>query len=219
MDKCDNCEDIYPGKMIKVVNLRDPHCTKCGREVNMNKDYFAETQKRWDSYFYAICIAVAKKSPCLSREIGAILVRDRSITSTGYNGPPRGVPHCGQDRFLKDEQLKLLAEFSTFPDEKHLSRIEEECPRKVLGYKSGTHMELCPAQHAEQNAISNAARNGVSVIGTTLYMNCIIPCKNCFGTLINAGVKEVVVEDVKVYDKHTQFLINNSNIKIRSFRK
>jgi dCMP deaminase len=78
-------------------------------------------------------------------------------------------------------------------------------------------MELCPAQHAEENAISNAARLGVSVLGTTLYMNCIVPCKNCFGTLINAGIVEIVVDEVNVYDKHTQYLIDNSSIKIRRF--
>jgi len=142
----------------------------------------------WDAYFHDICKVIASKSSCLSRKIGAILVRDHSVVSTGFNGPSRGIPHC-----------------------------KDECPRKALGYKSGTHMELCPAQHAEENAVSNAARLGVSVLGSTLYMNSVIPCKNCFGTLINAGIVEIVVEEITVYDKHTQFLIDNSNIKIRSF--
>ena len=96
-------------------------------------------------------------------------------------------------------------------------RLDTECPRKVLGYESGTHMELCPAQHAEENVISNAARLGVSTIGTTLYMNSVIPCSKCFGTLINAGIVEIVVEETKTYDKHTQYLLDNSSIKIRSF--
>jgi len=61
----------------------------------------SEHIKRWDTYFHSICIAVASKSPCLSRKIGAILVRDKSIVATGYNGPPRGVPHCGHDRNMK----------------------------------------------------------------------------------------------------------------------
>jgi dCMP deaminase len=148
-------------------------------------------------------------------------VRDRSIVSTGFNGPSRGVPHCGHDRVMKDQLFKLHTEFSTFPDSKaydiKMNRFRTECPRKVLGYESGTHMELCPAQHAEENAISNAARLGVSVLGTTLYMNCIVPCKNCFGTLINAGIVEIVVDKTDVYDKHTQYLIDNSSIKIRRF--
>jgi len=144
--------------------------------------------KQWDSYFFKICCSVSTKSPCLSRKIGAILVRDHSVISTGYNGPPRGVPHC-----------------------------ENECPRYLLGYASGTHMELCPAQHAEENCISNAARLGVSVLGSTLYMNSILPCKNCFGTLINAGIVEIVVNKLKFYDKYTEFLANNSHIKLREF--
>jgi len=68
---------------------------------------------KWDLYFHSICIAVASKSPCLSRKIGAILVRDHSIVSTGYNGPPRGVPHCGHERFMKDKVLQNLSNETT----------------------------------------------------------------------------------------------------------
>jgi len=174
---------------------------------------------RWDTYFHNLCIIVASKSPCLSRKIGALLVRDKSIVSTGYNGPPRGVPHCGTERLQHDKLLIEvfidiygLKEGEIWPGE-----IKEVCPRKIMGYESGTHMELCPAQHAEENAVSNAARNGVSVLGTTLYMNSVIPCKNCFGTLINAGIEEIVIKDATPYDKHTQFIIDHSNIKIREF--
>jgi dCMP deaminase len=113
---------------------------------------------------------------------------------------------------MKDDTLTALPTGLT-----NTIRMAKECPRRVMGYKSGTHMELCPAQHAEENAVSNAARLGVSVLGSTLYMNSVIPCKNCFGTLINAGIVEIVVEEITVYDKLTQFLIDNSNIKIRSF--
>ena len=143
----------------------------------------------WDTYFHSICVSVASKSPCLSRQIGAILVRDHSIISTGYNGPPRGIPHCASPT----------------------------CPRKLKGYKSGEGMQECPAQHAEENCVSNAARNGVSTINSILYMNSVIPCNKCFGTLINAGIVEIVVDTPTIYDKHTQFLIDNSNITIRSF--
>ena len=171
--------------------------------------------KRWDKYFYNICITVASKSPCLSRKIGAILVRDKSIISTGYNGPPRGIPHCGHERWLVDKALRNEAKHCSNP--LILVKFRNTCPRQVFGHASGTHMELCPAQHAEENAVSNAARLGVSVIGSTLYMNSCIPCKNCYGTLINAGIIEIVVEKVEVYDKFTQFLIDNSDIKLREF--
>lgn len=174
----------------------------------------------WDQYFHSICESVASKSPCLSWKIGAILVRDHSIVSTGYNGPPRGIPHCGRERYEKDNNLRESA--ANWPCDlkesvPHPSRWLTECPRRVLGYESGTHMELCPAQHAEENTVSNAARNGVSVLGCTLYMNSIIPCKNCYGTLINAGIVEIVVDNAKVYDNWTTFLIDNSTIKIREF--
>ena len=166
----------------------------------------------WDSYFHELCVAVSHKSPCLSRKIGAILVKDYSIVSTGYNGPSRGIPHCGHERFMKDKTLPNLLMLTPIK-----RRLDVECPRKLLGYESGTHMELCPAQHAEENCISNAARLGTHTVGTTLYMNCIVPCKNCFGTLINAGIVEIVVDKVECYDVHTQYLITNSNIKIRPF--
>ena len=178
------------------------------RQVQMRNDYYQEKQKRWDTYFHSICKSVAAKSPCLSRKIGALLVRDNSIVSTGYNGPPRGVPHCGHDRLLKDSSLNLKSDPET---------IRTTCPRRILGIKSGEGMQWCPAQHAEENAVSNAARNGVSVINTVLYMNSVIPCQKCFGTLINAGVVEIVIKNKTTYDIHTKFLIENSKIKIREF--
>ena len=174
-----------------------------------------QSVSKWDSYFLTVCNAVATKSPCLSRKIGAILVRDKSIISSGYNGPPRGIPHCGHDRFIVD---KVLSDLIHTLRKDFAPEINKICPRRVLGYGSGTHMELCPAQHAEENAVSNAARVGASTIGSTLYMNSMIPCQKCFGTLINAGVVEIVVSNSKLYDKYTQFLIDNSDISIREFR-
>ena len=168
----------------------------------------------WGSYFHDICKAVASKSPCLSRKIGAILVRDHSIVSTGYNGPPRGIPHCGVDRVTQDKELAYALANTSF----HPSRIKTECPRRILGFESGTHMELCPAQHAEENCVSNAARLGVSTLGTTLYMNSVIPCQKCFGTLINAGVVEVVIDSIEAYDRGVDYIMVNSTMKIRQFR-
>ncbi|MBE3139132.1 MAG: hypothetical protein IMZ53_00950 [Thermoplasmata archaeon] len=224
---CKYCDpaNICPEMIIKVTeDLR--HCINCGGAVDptlysVEADYHtpfggASLHIPWDRYFHSICIAVATKSPCLSRKIGAILVRDHSIVSTGFDGPSRGIPHCGQSRLLSD--IYLSKYIHGMVGQLTRSRINNECPRKLLGYESGTHMELCPAQHAEENAVSNAARLGVSTVNTTLYMNCVIPCKNCFGTLINAGISEIVVDEVKSYDIHTQYLIDNANIKIRRFK-
>jgi len=216
---CENCNpNLNKTGLFKVTPDR-LHCAVCGDlviyQINPIDSPLASliSMQKWDQYFHTICIAVAYKSPCLSRKIGAILVRDHSIVSTGFNGPSRGIPHCGHDRLMRDPELARY--FVT--EDLHPSRINKECPRKICGYESGTHMELCPAQHAEENAISNAARLGVSVLGTTLYMNCVIPCKGCFGSLINAGIVEIVVDKDDVYDKHTQYLIDNSTIKIRRF--
>ena len=145
----------------------------------------------WDLYFRNICDAVASKSPCHSRQIGAILVRDKSIVATGYNGPPRGVPHC-----------------------------DPECPRKALGYASGEGLHLCPATHAEVNCIVNAARLGVSTLGTSLFMNCILPCIECLKVLINSGVTEVVVDDTTPYSTNRDLvhrLLINRPLIIRRF--
>ena len=117
----------------------------------------AKASKEWDRYFRSVCLAVASKSPCHSRKIGAILVRDKSIVATGYNGPPRGVPHC-----------------------------DPSCPRREAGYRSGEGLHLCPATHAEVNCVINAARLGVVTLGTTLYMNAPFPCMECTKDLINA---------------------------------
>lgn len=156
-------------------------------------DYFGERQKRWDTYYHRICRAVASKSPCLSRQIGAILVKENVVVATGYNGPPRGYPHCKP----VDHGL---------------------CPRKAKGYASGEGLLECPAVHAEVNCIISAARIGTSVSGSTLYMNCIIPCKDCMSLLINAGVREVVVEDIIAYHEMSLPMAESANIKIRRFK-
>lgn len=146
--------------------------------------------KSWDKYFLGICRAVSAKSPCLSRQIGAILVRDKSIISTGYNGPARGFPHCAG----------------------------LECPRKTLGYKSGEGLEHCPASHAEMNCVANAARIGTNTYGSTLYMNSVIPCKFCAVILVNAGIHNIVVEIKDVYHAMSLQVFAHTSMGIRSFK-
>jgi dCMP deaminase len=169
----------------------------------------------WDNYFHIMCRAIASKSPCLSRKIGAVLVRDHSVISTGYNGPARRIPHCGYERIKSDHLLLNELENNEIEIE-HLTH--NTCPRKTLNYMSGEGMEWCTAQHAEENCISNAARNGVSTFDTVLYMNSVIPCKNCFSTLINAGIKGIIVESTDLYDPYSKFIIQNSDILIRTFK-
>ena len=165
----------------------------------MNREYFRSKLKRWDTYFHNICTAVASKSPCLSRQIGAILVRDKSIVSTGYNGPARGYPHCRGN-------VRTGAEGES-----------EMCPRREMGFGSGEGLHLCPAAHAEGNCIANAARNGVVTVGTTLYMNCVIPCKDCSILLVNAGIKGVVIDNATPYHEMSIEILKKGNVKIREF--
>ncbi|MHB9033663.1 MAG: deoxycytidylate deaminase [Anaerolineae bacterium] len=117
----------------------------------------------WDDYFMDITQRVATRSTCLRRSVGAIIVRDKRILSTGYNGAPRGLAHCE----------------------------EVGCLREKLGIPSGQRPELCRGLHAEQNAIIQAALYGTPIDGSTLYCT-TQPCVICAKMLINAGIVRIV---------------------------
>jgi dCMP deaminase len=120
----------------------------------------------WDEYFMDIAALVSKRSTCLRRGVGAVLVRDRRILSTGYNGAPSGMRHC----------------------------LDIGCLREQLNIPSGERHELCKGLHAEQNAIIQAAFHGVSVNGSTLYCT-NQPCVICSKMIINAGIVHVIVRE------------------------
>ena len=141
----------------------------------------------WDKYYLGICKAVAANCKCHSRQIGAILVKDKSIISTGFNGPPRGIKHCNP------------------------------CPRKAQGFLSGEGLHLCPAVHTEVNCIAQAARNGVNTSDSTIYMTCGIPCKACLGVIINAGVKVIVCTSLDYYDELSKSIVSQAEILIRLY--
>jgi len=164
---------------------------------------------KWDEYFLGICDRVAAHSKCRSRQIGAILVRDKVIISTGYNGPPRGFPECPER--WQDGNDVLAYEAGA------LSNHSDACPRRVLGYGSGERLDLCPAVHAEVNCVASAARVGASVVNTALYMNAQIPCSRCLGVLIDAGVRTIVVTSLEPYDQLSRAIIHHSNLTIRDF--
>lgn len=120
----------------------------------------------WDEYFFQIAEQVATRSTCMRRQVGAVLVKDKRLLSTGYNGAPRGISHC----------------------------IEVGCLREELGVPSGERHELCRALHAEQNAIAQAALHGVKIEGSTLYCT-HQPCSLCAKMIINAGIVEVYFDE------------------------
>ncbi len=117
----------------------------------------------WDEYFMEITRLVARRSTCLRRHVGALLVKNRMILATGYNGAPKGLAHC----------------------------LDLGCLREQLGVPSGERHELCRGLHAEQNAIIQAAYHGVSIQGATLYCT-NHPCIICTKMLINAGIVKII---------------------------
>ena len=121
----------------------------------------------WDAYFMEMAELTAKRSSCLRRHVGAVIVKDKHIIATGYNGAPRRVPHC--------EELG-------------------GCLRQQMGVPSGQRHELCRAVHAEQNAIIQAATLGVSIEGGTIYVT-HQPCSVCAKMIINAGISRIVVKE------------------------
>ena len=173
----------------------------------------------WDKYFYGIAASIMSNSKCFSRKVGAILVWERSIVATGYNGPPRGVPHCderchsGGDRFL-------LKAFSRKADEEGSSfaHWKGACPRRALGYSSGEGLEYCVAAHAEVNCIANAAMLGHETKDTIMYLTWRVPCKDCLVVLINAGVTGCVCTSLEHYDKETQFLLDHGFFVARKYK-
>lgn len=188
---CANCDPdlLTPGNLIKVNKFGpDMVCIECGDKIMNKNDHFKSKLKRWDTYYHSICVAVASKSPCLSHQIGAILVREKVVIATGFNGPARGFPHC-----------------------------KNECPRKVAEFPSGEGLFMCPATHAEANCIASAARIGASVSGSTLYMNYILPCKDCMNLLVNAGITEVVIDDLTPYHEMSVDIAAHAGIKVRRF--
>jgi len=167
----------------------------------------------WDEYFLRLAQTAAAKSRCLSRQIGAVVARDNSVLSMGYNGPPRGIPHC-DERYSLD--TRLMAELERRCGSQSLDT--SVCPRRALGFSSGHGLEWCIAAHAEANAICNAAHNGVSTKGATLYLSCdVLPCKDCMAKIINAGILEVVVTELRPYDAQSAFLFEHSKVKIREY--
>lgn len=165
----------------------------------------------WDEYFMSICYAVAKKSHCLSRNVGAIIVKDHHIISTGYNGPATKVTHCNK-RHLEDTNIieaYILRFGNMFPEEIY------ECPRRMFGFQSGEGLIYCTGVHAEINAIIQAAKAGVSTKDSSIYCT-LMPCKDCLSAIINAGIKEIIVPEYKFYDRTSIFIAESSKIKIRT---
>jgi dCMP deaminase len=143
----------------------------------------------WEEYFMDITHLIAKRSTCLRRQVGSLLVKDKKILATGYNGAPSRLAHC----------------------------LEVGCLRERMRIPSGERHELCRGLHAEQNAIIQAAYHGVGIQGATLYCT-NHPCIICSKMIINAGIERIVYDEGYA-DALAGQMLKESGIKIERFER
>ncbi|RJO63822.1 MAG: cytidine deaminase [Candidatus Omnitrophota bacterium] len=151
----------------------------------MRKNKTQRKRISWDEYFIQIARLVSQRSTCLRRQVGAVIVKDKRILATGYNGAPSGLPHC----------------------------LEIGCLREKLKIPSGQRHELCRGLHAEQNAIIQASLYGICAKDSCVYIT-NQPCIICAKMLINAGIKEIVITAGYPDTMALEFL-NQAKIKVR----
>ncbi|MFO1519687.1 MAG: deaminase [bacterium] len=149
----------------------------------------AQVRPSWDEYFMNIARMVALRSNCLKRKVAAVIVKDKRIISTGYNGTPRGVKNCN----------------------------EGGCPRCNSFAKSGSGLEDCYCSHAEENSITQSAYHGVNIKGGTLYTT-FSPCLLCTKMIINSGISEVVYNTDYPMGESSLKLLEAAQVKTRQFR-
>jgi dCMP deaminase len=146
------------------------------------------TRPSWDEYFMQVTRVVATRSTCLRRQLGAVIVKDKRILSTGYNGPPSGLAHCS----------------------------DVGCLRQQLGIPSGERFELCRGLHAEQNAIIQAAYHGVSVRGAVIYSQAQ-PCVTCAKMIMNSGIIKIIYEQ-EYPDELSRQLLEEAGIEVVRYK-
>ncbi len=156
-------------------------------ELLRGKLFFRE-RPSWDEYFMSIARVVATRSNCIKRKVGSVLISDRRIISTGYNGTPRGIRNCN----------------------------EGGCPRCSGAAESGARLDECVCSHAEENAITQAAYHGVTVRGSMIYTT-FCPCLMCTKMIINAGLVEVVYESPFPMAEISLELLREAGLKVRQF--
>lgn len=145
-----------------------------------------EDRPSWDEYFMGLANHVASRTTCLRRAVGAVIVKDKRILATGYNGVPSGIAHCA----------------------------EVGCLREQLGIPSGQRHEICRGLHAEQNAIIQAARYGTNIEGATIYVN-TQPCVLCAKMVINSGINEIVYQN-PYPDELAMSMLEESGLIVRT---
>lgn len=156
--------------------------------MNKRKSIASAGRPSWDEYFLEVASLVSRRATCMRRKVGAILVKDKRILATGYNGAPSGLKHC----------------------------LDIGCIREKLKVPSGERHELCRALHAEQNALIQASLYGISVKGSILYAT-NQPCIICAKMLINAGIKDIVIAE-GYPDKMAMDFLKEAGIRVRKIK-
>lgn len=154
--------------------------------MNKSKKLSSDTRPSWDEYFLEIMESVSKRATCDRGKSGTVIVKDKQILVTGYVGSPVGMPHCDD---VGHQLKKMIHEDGT---------ITEHCVRTV---------------HAEQNAICQAAKRGVSLEGSTVYCR-MTPCRVCAMLLINSGIKRVVAANKYHAGQESELMFKKAKIKL-----
>jgi len=141
----------------------------------------------WDRYFMRLAYMAASRANCTRRKVGAVIVKDKNIIATGYNGPPSGLANCDVVGCIRDD----------------------------LNVPSGERHELCRGLHAEQNAIIQAAMHGTSIIGSTIYVT-THPCVVCSKMIINGKIEEIVYAE-GYPDELAELMLREANLKTRKY--
>ncbi len=144
----------------------------------------------WDEYFMNIAHVVASRGNCRRRRVAAVIVKDRRIISTGYNGTPRGIANC----------------------------FAGGCPRCAGDSVSGAALGECICSHAEENAITQAAYHGIAIRDATLYSTCS-HCLMCTKMMINGGITEVVYEEEYSFHEQSRGLLQEAGVRYRRLRR
>ena len=143
----------------------------------------------WNQYFIELAQLVSKKGSCIKRQVGAVIIKDNMIISTGYNGTPRGVRNCNEGGC-------------------------ERCSNPAN--TSGMNYHECLCVHAEENAIVQAAYQGISTKGATLFTS-LCPCLYCAKSIANAGIKKVFYNEEFTMDEATIRLFNEAGVQIERY--
>ena len=155
-------------------------------EIDVEKTFSKDNRPSWDDYFLELADAASKRATCNRGKSGCVIVRDKQVLATGYVGSPTGLPHCDDVGHLLKKVIQEDGE------------VTDHCVRTV---------------HSEQNAICQAAKRGISILGATVYTR-MTPCRTCAMLLINCGIERVVCERKYQLAAESENLFADAAIKI-----